>query len=52
MQDLRVPPPKRWRGAIGRGAEDAGLRAQAGAYLFADDQPPTKMTNQYRQTER
>jgi hypothetical protein len=34
------------------GAKDAGLRAQAGAYRFADDQPPTKTTNQYRQTER
>jgi len=31
------------------GAKDAGLRAQAGAYRFADDQPTT---NQYRQTER
>jgi hypothetical protein len=34
------------------GAKDAGLRAQAGTYRFADDQPPTETTNQYPQTER
>jgi len=41
-----------WRGAVRAGAKDAGLRAQANAYLFADDQPPTKTTNQHPQTER